>query len=138
MFMDDNNRNRNNRLENTDVSSENQQGVQTNINSPRTLASYNNRDEETARELTTDANDGTRNVTNDDNDTDMFTGSAVGWSALVLSIISFFWLPIIFAGAGIVVGFIARNRGAETLGNIAIGAGVVSLILTLFVAPFMF
>ncbi len=132
--MDENQRNQLENNANSNLPRGNAQP--TNINEQNGLA--NNRDEETAREITPDVNDHTPDVTDEDNDTEMFTSSAIGWVALLLSIISFFWLPIIFAGAGIITGFMSRNRGAETLGNLAIGASIVSLILTLFVAPFMY
>lgn len=60
-------------------------------------------------------------------------GTGIGVAAVVLSIISLFVLPVLFAGAGIVLGFVARGRGAEGLGSWAIGIGVVSLILALFI-----
>lgn len=60
-------------------------------------------------------------------------GTGIGVAALVLSIISLFVLPVLFAGAGIVLGLIARARGAWGLGSWAIGIGVVSLILALFI-----
>lgn len=63
-------------------------------------------------------------------------GRGVGAFAIVLSIISLFFLPVILGAAGIIVGFIARRNGANALGNWAIGIGAVSIILTLFFSPF--
>ncbi|WP_407639573.1 MULTISPECIES: DUF4190 domain-containing protein [Anaerobacillus] len=63
-------------------------------------------------------------------------GRGVGAFAIVLSIISLFFLPVILGAAGIIVGFIARRNGATGLGNWAIGIGAVSIILTLFFSPF--
>ncbi|MDQ0213890.1 hypothetical protein J2S13_000284 [Oikeobacillus pervagus] len=63
-------------------------------------------------------------------------GKIAGWAALILSIISLFAAPILFGAAGIVLGFVARRRGAETLGAWGIGIGVVSIVLGLFVYPF--
>ncbi|GIO27561.1 hypothetical protein [Ornithinibacillus bavariensis] len=94
---------------------------------------YSRRDEETAAELTAD--DYRRSVAVDD-DTEQ-ASSAMGWIALALSIASFFWAPILLGGAGIIVGFIARNRNANTLGNIAIAAGAISILITLFILPFV-
>lgn len=93
---------------------------------------YSSRDEETAAELTADDY---RNVTLDEEKSEANT--SIGWIALVLSIASFFWAPILLGGAGIVVGFMARNRHANTLGNIAIAAGAISIIITLFILPFV-
>jgi hypothetical protein len=65
-------------------------------------------------------------------------GRGLGWVALALSIISLFIMPIILGASGIIVGFIARRRGAETLGAWAIGIGIVSIIVKLFVLPFYY
>jgi len=103
---------------------------------PGTLATYSNRDEETAAELT--AQDIDDSVTDDeDADFDIQVNSVVGWVAIALSVISFFWLPILFGAAGIITGFMARNRNANVLGNIAIAGGAIAIILSLFVTPFM-
>lgn len=73
-----------------------------------------------------------------DRETDEVTenGQGFGWTAIALSILSLFVLPVLFGAAGIIVGFIARRRGAETLGSWAIGIGAVSIIIGLFIAPF--
>ncbi|WP_241156879.1 DUF308 domain-containing protein [Bacillus sp. FJAT-42376] len=63
-------------------------------------------------------------------------GRTTGYIAIALSIISLFLLPVILGAAGIIVGFVARRKGASTLGAWAIGIGAVSLILGLFVTPF--
>lgn len=65
-------------------------------------------------------------------------GKVMGAIALVLSILSLFYSPVLFGAAGIIVGFIARRRGATGLGNWAIGIGVVSMIIGLFIAPFFY
>ncbi|MEN2765970.1 hypothetical protein [Ornithinibacillus xuwenensis] len=94
---------------------------------------YSNRDEETAAELTADDY---RRSAAFEGDTEQ-ANTAMGWIALALSIASFFWAPILLGGAGIIVGFIARNRDANTLGNIAIAAGAISILITLFILPFV-
>ncbi|MDY0396702.1 hypothetical protein ACFSMW_05645 [Virgibacillus halophilus] len=99
-----------------------------------TVSSYNDRDEETAAEITADD---FRTADVDDDDDIHVGGAAVGWIALALSVISFFWLPIILGAAGIIVGFVARGRDANTLGNIAIAAGAISVVLALFIRPFV-
>lgn len=63
-------------------------------------------------------------------------GTWVGYLALALSIISLFVIPILFGAAGIVLGFIARGRGAGGLGAWAIGIGVVSIVIGIFIIPF--
>jgi hypothetical protein len=63
-------------------------------------------------------------------------GAGLGWLALALSIISLFIWPVLLGAAGIIVGFIARRRGAETLGAWAIGIGIVAIIVRLFIMPF--
>jgi uncharacterized membrane protein HdeD (DUF308 family) len=60
----------------------------------------------------------------------------MGFSALALSILSLFVLPVLLGISGIVLGFIARARGAKGLGNWAIGIGAVSLVIGMFVLPF--
>lgn len=63
-------------------------------------------------------------------------GRGVGISALALSILSLFVLPILFGATGIVLGFVARRSGATGLGSWAIGIGVVSIIVGMFILPF--
>lgn len=75
----------------------------------------------------------TKANTKDDEATE---GRGVGAFAIVLSIISLFFLPVILGAAGIIVGFIARRNGATGVGNWAIGIGAVSIIVTLFFSPF--
>ncbi|MDQ0975829.1 hypothetical protein QFZ31_005707 [Neobacillus niacini] len=63
-------------------------------------------------------------------------GTGMGWAALALSILSLFVMPILFGAAGIVLGFVARRRGAESLGAWAIGIGAISIIVGIFILPF--
>lgn len=63
--------------------------------------------------------------------------SIYGWIAIALSALSFFMMPIILGAAGIIVGFVSRNRGADTLGNIAIAAGAISILISIFILPFI-
>lgn len=60
----------------------------------------------------------------------------MGTLAIALSILSLFVLPILFGAAGIVLGFVARSRGAAGLGAWAIGIGALSIIVGIFVLPF--
>lgn len=63
------------------------------------------------------------------------SGRGLGFLGLVLSILSLFFMPVILGAAGIIVGFIARKRGATGLGAWAIGIGIVSIVVGLFVLP---
>lgn len=92
--------------------------------------------EETAAEIAAPVRLG-RDRAQENNYTEAATGGrGIGIAALVLSILSLFVMPILFGAAGIVLGFIARRRGAEGLGNWAIGLGAVSIIVGLFIVPF--
>ncbi len=62
---------------------------------------------------------------------------ALGWTALVLSLVSLFFLPVLMASAGIVAGFFAYRGGNRTLGLWAIGVGLFSLVMAFFVTPFL-
>lgn len=62
-------------------------------------------------------------------------GTGLGLTALALSILSLFVFPVLLGIAGIVLGFVARRRGAAS-GSWAIGIGALSLILGLFILPF--
>lgn len=71
-----------------------------------------------------------------DDDEVVSGGKGTGFLALVLSILSLFILPVILGAAGIIIGFIARRRGANALGAWAIGIGLISLILGILIKPF--
>ncbi|MYL33451.1 hypothetical protein GLW08_09125 [Pontibacillus yanchengensis] len=95
-------------------------------------------DVEFAQEAAIDENSVRDPIKSDEKETDMESNvqAGFGWLAVILSVLSFFILPVIMGAAGIIVGFIARRRGADTLGNTAIIAGAISIVLTLFLAPF--
>ncbi|MEK0286433.1 DUF308 domain-containing protein [Caldifermentibacillus hisashii] len=63
-------------------------------------------------------------------------GKGLGYIALALAILSLFVSPVLFGGAAIILGFLARGRGAEGLGNWSIGIGAISAVIGLFIAPF--
>ncbi|RDW21787.1 nucleoside recognition domain-containing protein [Oceanobacillus chungangensis] len=88
------------------------------------------RNEEFASEITADDYRADRN----DDTGDVI--SSYGWIGIALSVISFFMWPFVLGAAGIILGFVSRSKGADTLGNIAIAAGVISIIMTLFFRPF--
>jgi len=69
-------------------------------------------------------------------DVDNQATNVMGWAAVILSVLSLFVMPILFGGAGIIVGFISRNREAEWLGNTAIIVGAISIVLSFFFRPF--
>src|SRR5699024_6733258 len=55
--------------------------------------------------------------------------SVYGWIAIALSVIDFFVAPILFAAAGIIVGFVSRAKEAPVLGHTAIGIVIVALFV---------
>ncbi|WP_102027007.1 hypothetical protein [Salirhabdus sp. Marseille-P4669] len=61
-----------------------------------------------------------------------------GWAAIVLSLIALFniW-PLLMGIAGTVVGVMAKRRGADTLGNIAIVAGIAAIVIHLIIDAFV-
>ena len=110
----------------------------TNLEQEQPSLEDTDRDEETASELGVANYGDTFSSQSDDQDEDFsHLNSFVGWAGLALSVLSFFVFPIILGGAGIVVGFIARSKQAEWLGNIAIAAGIISIAVRLFIAPFV-
>lgn len=93
------------------------------------------RNEEYAAELTADDYEGALDSDHDSATDDV--NSTYGWVGLALSVVSFFMMPVLLGAAGIILGFISRSRGADTLGNIAIAAGAISILVRFFVLPFM-
>lgn len=77
--------------------------------------------EETAAEIAEPyrAADRSNDQDNDRSDGNVNEGRGIGYIALALSIISLFVLPVLLGAAGIIVGYIARRRGAQcwSLGN---------------------
>lgn len=63
-------------------------------------------------------------------------GTIIGGIALILSILSLFTMPVLFGILGIIGGFISRSRGAKSIGSWAIGLGIVSIIVGIFILPF--
>ena len=95
----------------------------------------NKYNEETAAELTTPMALGS-DFERDAAEETTTSGRVLGYSALGLSILSLFIVPVLFGAAGIVLGFVARRRGADAVGAWAIGIGAVSIIVGIFVLPF--
>lgn len=64
------------------------------------------------------------------------SGAGLGITALVLSILSLLFWPVVLGAAGIITGFFAYRRGAVGLGMWSMGIGAVSIIIALFISPF--
>jgi hypothetical protein len=113
-----------------------QQGAQSTNTLDETLYPESGYEEELAQEMTAD--DFNRPVKSEEQETNMQDNvrTGMGWLAIVLSALSFFMMPILLGAAGIIFGFVSKNRGADTLGNTAIIAGAIAIVLSLFVAPF--
>ncbi|WP_117169207.1 DUF4190 domain-containing protein [Paraliobacillus sediminis] len=122
----------------TDTMGINQQGAQDTgqVHSSDLINQSNERDEEFAAELT--ANDFNEPIASEkvNGKSEVEAKTGFGWFAVVASILSFFLMPIFLSAIGIIVGFVAKSRGADTLGNTAIIAGALSMIITLFIVPF--
>lgn len=99
---------------------------------------YDDYNEETAAEIYAPVS--AQRETNEDIDKNEQSGKGFGYVALALSILSLFVTsaPVLFGAAGLVLGFIARNRGATGLGNWAIGLGALSVVISLFLIPFFY
>ncbi|WP_416149351.1 DUF4190 domain-containing protein [Salipaludibacillus sp. HK11] len=103
-------------------------------------------DEETAAEYTPNpglvggrgtteiSSDRTREQVKEEDET---AGKGVGALGIALSIVSLFFLPVIFAIAGIVFGAIAVRKNRQALGYTAVAIGAFSLIMSFFFAPFV-
>jgi hypothetical protein len=89
--------------------------------------------EETAAEIAQPMTFNKREVR--DNSGTQEGGRGIGFAAIALSILSLFVFPVLFGAAGIVLGFIARSKGASS-GTWAITIGAISLILGMFILPF--
>ncbi|MEI2665474.1 DUF4190 domain-containing protein [Rossellomorea sp. LJF3] len=113
----------------------NLQDIDVYYDNPETDVSRDDYREETAAEIAAPMNV-SRDFEEDAAEDATTSGRVLGYSALALSILSLFILPVIMGAAGIVLGFVARRRGAEMLGAWAIGIGAVSIIVGLFVLPF--
>ncbi len=59
-----------------------------------------------------------------------------GWTVtgLLLSVFSLFFMPVLLASIGILLGYLGYRRGERTLGFWAMGLGAISLLGTLIVS----
>lgn len=92
--------------------------------------------EETAGELAVPLPASRREEVNQETEDQTQGGTGIGYAALAASILSLFFLPVLLGAVGIVLGFVARRRGAGAIGSWAIGLGAVTIIVGIFVLPF--
>ena len=97
------------------------------------IEEINDYQEETAAEIAQPMSYNRQRVR--DNHDSRAAGGGMGLAALALSNLSLIVFPVFFGITGIVLGFIARNRGA-TSGTWAVAIGVISLFLGMFILPF--
>ncbi|MGP4042425.1 DUF4190 domain-containing protein [Gracilibacillus sp. D59] len=93
------------------------------------------REAEASAELS--ANEFNRPIQSEEQETEMKSdvNTAYGWAGLVIALASFFIWPLLMAIGGIVLGFISKRQGADTLGNAAIVTAIVSIIISLIFIP---
>ncbi|WP_059102557.1 hypothetical protein [Shouchella shacheensis] len=63
-------------------------------------------------------------------------GKGIGTFAIVLSLLSLFFLPVLLGIAGIACGVVTLTRGARALGIWAISIGAVSIVSTILFSPY--
>ncbi|GAA0296011.1 hypothetical protein GGQ92_000570 [Gracilibacillus halotolerans] len=90
------------------------------------------REEETAQEFAGDFNRPMYSNANDQSE----VNTVFGWIGIIAAIASFFMWPLIMGIGGIVLGFISKRQGADSLGNTAIVISVISIILSLILPMF--
>src|SRR5699024_12580165 len=97
------------------------------------------RDDDYQTEAANEMTEADLDTVNEDSEHDPDISSVYGWIAIALSVIAFLVAPIVFAAAGIIVGFVSRAREAQVLGNTAIGLRIVALMVRfLLVSMFLF
>jgi hypothetical protein len=84
---------------------------------------------ETAAEITPDK----QHVAPDDTDRQV-EGTGIGVTALILSLLAFFFLPVTLSIAGIIVGFFGVRKGSAA-GWWAIGIGAFVLLMRILAFP---
>src|SRR5699024_11369650 len=78
------------------------------------------RDDDYQTEAANEMTEADLDTVNEDSEHDPDISSVYGWIAIALSVIAFFVAPILFAAAGIIVGFVSSVQEAPVLGNTAI------------------
>lgn len=94
------------------------------------------RDVETAAEISP-AEDRYRRSEKESGNNATDSGKMFGYIALILSVASFFFAPILVGAAGIVFGVLAKRKGADVLGNIALVVSILAIVISLFTAPYV-
>ncbi|MCE7794249.1 hypothetical protein K8O68_17850 [Salipaludibacillus sp. CUR1] len=64
-------------------------------------------------------------------------GRGVGSLGIAFSLVSLFFLPLIFSVTGIILGAVAVRREQRGLGYTAIAIGAFTLVMSVFFAPFV-
>lgn len=64
-------------------------------------------------------------------------GTALGWTAIVLSIIALFFFPLLLGTVGAITGFFAYRNGARALGMWSIAIGLFAIVMGVFFIPFI-
>src|SRR5699024_1067976 len=93
------------------------------------------RDDDYQTEAANEMTEADLDTVNEDSEHDPDISSVYGWIAIALSVIAFFVAPILFAAAGIIVGFVSRSKEAPVLGNTGSGIGIVTLIDCCLLVP---
>lgn len=100
-------------------------------------AGVRNNEEEYAQELAPRSDFADKGVDHDkQQDDSVDRGRGLGITSIILSVLSFFFLPYIMAPAGIIVGVISARRGSA-LGWWGVAVGIVALILVTLAIPFL-
>ena len=61
---------------------------------------------------------------------------AVGWTALVLAIVSLFVYPVFLGGVSVLLGIMAYMQGSRSLGAWSVIIGGIAFISSLFLIPY--
>ncbi len=88
--------------------------------------------EETAAELTPESH-ADRDV---DTEREDMGATGLGVTAIILSVLAFFFWPYLFSFLGIILGIVAGRRGSAT-GWWAVGIGALVLLFRILAFPFM-
>lgn len=103
----------------------------------------NNQDEETAQELTPELQRPStpspleeERKTNPEVEQAEIGRTALGWTALVLSVMALFFFPVLLGSAGAITGFFAYRNGARTLGMWSMALGILAILIGLFFIPY--
>jgi hypothetical protein len=76
-------------------------------------------------------------VENNEQEEGTGAGKGIGALGIALSIVSLFFLPLLFSITGIILGAVAVKRDQKGIGYTAIVIGAFALIVSMFFAPFV-